>query len=79
MRGPETVAEVLTDYRDGIASGFEQTIDGMNKGMTPDPLVETVTLPPELAVSSHRSLPVVAIDCRRYDKHILCFSNIHNL
>ena len=49
VRGPETVAEVLTNYRDGIASVFEQTIDGMNKGMTPDQLVETVALPPELA------------------------------
>ena len=47
--GRETVTEVLTNYRDGIASIFEQTIAGMNRGMTPDELVETVVLPPELA------------------------------
>lgn len=47
--GRESVAEVLTNYRDGIASIFEQTIAGMNRGMTPDQLVETVRLPPELA------------------------------
>ncbi len=49
VRGAGTVAEVLTNYRDGIASIFEQTIAGMNRGMTPDELVETVALPPELA------------------------------
>ena len=47
--GAQAVAEVLTNYRDGIASIFEQTIAGMNRGLTPDELVETVALPPELA------------------------------
>ena len=47
--GQESVSAVLTNYRDGIASIFEQTIAGMNKGMTPDQLVETVKLPPQLA------------------------------
>ena len=49
LLGQEPVSEVLTNYRDGIASIFGQTIAGMNKGMTPDQLVETVKLPPELA------------------------------
>ena len=47
--GADQVAEVLTHYRDGVASVFEQTIAGMNRGLTPDQLVETVQLPPELA------------------------------
>ena len=47
--GADRVTEVLTHYRDGIASIFEQTIAGMNQGLTPDELVETVKLPAELA------------------------------
>ena len=47
--GQENVREVLTNYRNAIAHVFEQTIAGMNRGMTPDELVETVALPPELA------------------------------
>ena len=47
--GAEGVTEALTRYRDGIASIFEQTIAGMNRGLTPDQLVETVKLPAELA------------------------------
>ena len=47
--GADRVTEVLTHYRDGVASIFEQTIAGMNRGLTPDELVETVRLPPELA------------------------------
>ena len=47
--GADRVTEVLTHYRDGIASIFEQTIAGMNQGLTPDELVETVKLPSELA------------------------------
>ena len=47
--GRERVREVLTNYRDGIRSIFEQTIAGMNRGLTPDELVEVVALPPELA------------------------------
>ena len=47
--GADQVAEALTHYRDGVASIFEQTIAGMNQGLTPDQLVETVQLPPELA------------------------------
>lgn len=47
--GRERVREVLTNYRDGIRSVFEQTIAGMNRGLTPDQLVEAVQVPPELA------------------------------
>ncbi len=47
VAGREKASETLTNYRDAVASIFEQTIAGMNKGMTPDQLVEAVKLPPE--------------------------------
>jgi len=47
--GQQEVAETLTNYRDAIQSIFEQTIAGMNKGMTPDELVEVVKLPEKYA------------------------------
>ena len=46
--GRERVREVLTNYRDAIRSLFEQTIAGMNRGLTPDQLVEVVKVPPHL-------------------------------
>jgi alkyl sulfatase BDS1-like metallo-beta-lactamase superfamily hydrolase len=49
VSGSSEVAELLTSYRDGIQYLFDKTIEGMNKGMTPDQLVEYVTLPDELA------------------------------
>ena len=49
VTGQQAVTEVLTDYRDAMASIFEQTIAGMNQGLTPDQLVEAVQLPAHLA------------------------------
>ena len=49
ISGADRVEETLTDYRDAIQSVFDQTIDGMNEGLTPDQLVETVKLPAPLA------------------------------
>lgn len=46
--GRERVREVLTNYRDAIRSLFEQTIAGMNRGLTPDQLVEVVKVPADL-------------------------------
>lgn len=43
------VIEMLTNYRDAIRFVFEKTIEGINKGMTPDELVEFVELPSEFA------------------------------
>jgi len=40
--GETKVRQVLTDYRDAIRFVFEKTIEGMNKGLTPDELVEYV-------------------------------------
>ena len=47
--GEAATMEVLGNYRKAIRYVFDATIAGMNKGMTPDELVQTVKLPPELA------------------------------
>jgi alkyl sulfatase BDS1-like metallo-beta-lactamase superfamily hydrolase len=47
--GAENVEEVLRNYRDAIQFVHDQTIRQMNKGLTPDELVESVALPPHLA------------------------------
>jgi len=47
--GKTTVAAMLTDYRDAIRFVFDKTIEGMNKGMTPDELVDYVKLPERFA------------------------------
>ncbi|MEZ5500698.1 MAG: alkyl sulfatase dimerization domain-containing protein [Steroidobacteraceae bacterium] len=47
--GPERAEEVLRMTRDGIQYVHDQTVRQMNKGLTPDELVEVVRLPPHLA------------------------------
>jgi alkyl sulfatase BDS1-like metallo-beta-lactamase superfamily hydrolase len=47
--GADTVEEVLRNYRDAIQYVHDQTIRHMNKGLTPDELVQVVQLPPHLA------------------------------
>ncbi|UPW17018.1 MBL fold metallo-hydrolase [Agarivorans sp. TSD2052] len=49
VEGKEAVASILTAYRDAIQYTHDQTIRFMNKGMTPDELVEVVKLPKHLA------------------------------
>ncbi len=49
IAGNANVTQALTDYRDAIRFVFNKTIEGMNKGMTPDQLVSYVKLPEELA------------------------------
>jgi alkyl sulfatase BDS1-like metallo-beta-lactamase superfamily hydrolase len=49
VSGEENVEEVLRMVRDGIAYIHDQTVRWMNKGLTPDELVEKVKLPPHLA------------------------------
>lgn len=49
VEGKEAVSDVLTAYRDAIQYTHDQTIRYMNKGMTPDELVEVVKLPKHLA------------------------------
>jgi len=47
--GADEVKQVLGDYRDAVQFIHDKTVEGMNKGMTPDELVEYVQLPKELA------------------------------
>ncbi len=47
--GRDNVRQILTAYRDAIQFVHDQTIRGINRGLTPDELVATVRLPPHLA------------------------------
>ena len=47
--GEENVREVLTDYRDAVRYIHDETVAGMNRGLTPDELAATVRLPERLA------------------------------
>ncbi|MEQ8667636.1 MAG: alkyl/aryl-sulfatase [Pirellulales bacterium] len=47
--GADEVKQVLSDYRDAVQFIHDKTVEGMNKGMTPDELVEYVQLPERLA------------------------------
>jgi len=49
VTGSDTIHKTLTDYRDAIQFVHDQTIRGINRGLTPDELVETVKLPHHLA------------------------------
>ncbi len=53
IAGADNIYRVLTDYRDGIAYVHDQTIRGINLGLTPDELVETIHLPTHLADSPY--------------------------
>lgn len=46
--GEKLATEVLTNYRDAVKHVFDKTIEGINKGMTPDQLVDYVELPQNL-------------------------------
>jgi uncharacterized sulfatase len=47
--GADEVREVLTNYRDAVRFVHDKTVEGMNKGLAPDELVEYVRLPDHLA------------------------------
>lgn len=47
--GAAEVKQVLTDYRDAVQFIHDKTVEGINKGLTPDELVEYVQLPERLA------------------------------
>jgi alkyl sulfatase BDS1-like metallo-beta-lactamase superfamily hydrolase len=49
ISGQDEVYETLTAYRDAIQFVHDQTIRGINQGLTPDELVAVVKLPPHLA------------------------------
>jgi alkyl sulfatase BDS1-like metallo-beta-lactamase superfamily hydrolase len=49
LTGRDRIETILTDYRDAIQYVHDQSIRGMNMGMTPDELAEHIQLPPHLA------------------------------
>ena len=49
IQGKEEVRAALTTMRDAIKYTFDKTIEGINKGLTPDELVEYAALPEHLA------------------------------
>jgi len=53
LSGQEEIHQALTEYRDGIQFIYDQTIRGINLGLSPDELVEFIILPEELAESPY--------------------------
>ena len=53
ISGEENVSKALTDYRDGIQFVHDQTIRYINKGLTPNEIVQKVKLPNHLAESPY--------------------------
>jgi alkyl sulfatase BDS1-like metallo-beta-lactamase superfamily hydrolase len=53
LSGAEEIHAVLTDYRDAIQFVHDQTVRSINRGLTPDEIVEAVKLPPHLAASPY--------------------------
>jgi alkyl sulfatase BDS1-like metallo-beta-lactamase superfamily hydrolase len=51
--GEEKINKILTDYRDAIQFIHDQTVFWMNKGLTPDELIEKVILPKHLQESEY--------------------------
>ena len=49
LKGKAEIETALRNYRDAIQFVHDQTIRGINAGLTPDALVEKVVLPPVLA------------------------------
>jgi alkyl sulfatase BDS1-like metallo-beta-lactamase superfamily hydrolase len=49
ISGRENVRKTLTDYRDGIEYVLNETLRGMNEGLSPDELAYTIRLPEHLA------------------------------
>lgn len=53
ISGSDKIQSILTDYRDAIQFVHDQTVRGMNMGLTPDQLAETIRLPPHLEASPY--------------------------
>lgn len=51
LSGADFIYQTLTDYRDAIQFVHDQTVRGINLGLTPDELVEFVKLPDHLSSS----------------------------
>lgn len=48
LQGEDRIYEIITNYRDAIQFIHDQSLRGINMGLTPDELVEYVDLPPHL-------------------------------
>ncbi|MCS6935092.1 MAG: MBL fold metallo-hydrolase [Chitinophagales bacterium] len=48
LHGEKNIYDVLTAYRDAIQYVHDQTVRGINQGLTPDQLAEQIQLPPHL-------------------------------
>lgn len=53
ITGAALINRIVTDYRDAIQFVHDQSLRGINQGMTPDELVEYVKLPAHLAQSPY--------------------------
>ena len=53
ISGENQIFETLTNYRDAIQFVHDQTIRGINQGLTPQEIVEQVKLPPHLAAQPY--------------------------
>lgn len=53
LSGADSIYDILTDYRDAIQFVHDQTIFWMNRGLTPDEIVEKVDLPEHLLKSPY--------------------------
>ena len=51
LAGKEAIAATLTDYRDAIQFVHDQTVRNMNRGLSPDEIVQAVRLPERLVVA----------------------------
>jgi alkyl sulfatase BDS1-like metallo-beta-lactamase superfamily hydrolase len=53
ISGAEEIREILTNYADAIGYVHDQAIRGINMGLTPDELAETIQLPPHLSAAPY--------------------------
>lgn len=49
LHGREAIRQALTEYRDTLQYIYDQTVRGINAGLSPDELVQSVQLPASLA------------------------------
>jgi len=53
LSGVDAIQKALTNYRDGMQYVHDQTVRYINKGLTPDEIVELVELPPHLVTDPY--------------------------
>jgi uncharacterized sulfatase len=53
ITGEKKIKDTLENYRDAIRFVYKRTIEEMNRGLTPDEIVEVVKLPPELSAKPY--------------------------